>query len=156
MNTKTVFKLCLGTADDKKWDKVFSLYGHDSSLVYEKGKRSIPKIGYLYAFLDQGSMLDWILEFIGQANFKPILLRAMEFGYNLCLMRGRTSRIVSRYHSSIRNLAPVQLRNPDMLNEFWRTDKTDLSKVIDIFPEPKGSILIVDFIPDDLLNIIRV
>ena len=149
---KKVFKLCLGTAPDGMF---LSIFRHASNCVYYIGKKTTPTVGLLYAFSTGKAALDWISVTIKKEQKGDLMERLLSQTFNVYLLSGECTRIVSRYAPTIHHLPLVQLRQRSLLEEFWGNNVTDRSTVITDSPEPPGSILIPDFRPTEVVETIN-
>lgn len=132
-----------------------SIFCHTANCVYRLGKKTKPTVGLLYAFSTEDDAVKWLSETIENEQKSDLLERLLSGTFNVYLLSGECTRIVSRFAPTFHHLPLNQLRQKALLDEFWSNNITSNSNIIVDVPEPSGSILISDFRPVTVVNTIR-
>jgi hypothetical protein len=141
---KEVYKVCFETGEENVFRSIFH---HASSKTYKIGKKSSVRNGFLYAFKSLEDAEYWVYNVILSENGNDFSKSFLDQDFDLFIILGKCTRIAGRYHQTITHLPSDQL-NKKMLQEFWGINVTDRSSLIRELPEPKGAILIPDFIAE--------
>jgi len=152
----TVYKICIGKKPKfPKKRRFSSIFDHPLKANYSLNKITKAKFGFLYAFLDEKNALDWLNNFIKTDEFKENIDRLKKKKMDIFILSGETSRIACKFHLTIRHLPTSQLAQNEMVSEFWKSDHTKLSKELSLLPEPEGSVLVPDFMPEKVSGKIK-
>lgn len=124
-----------------------SLFPHAKLACYRLNEKTVPQIGYLYAFLNEKEAINWIHKVIETEEFNPVVEQIKSHGAKLRLLQGDTTRIVCKFSAAIRHITSNQLMNPELANAFWNIGTGSVNKQLTLLPDPSGSVLIPDFTP---------